>query len=191
VEPRPKASADWLQSNATYLAGQSWVDEMDVVSRDMERYWGVGRLRTLVTPELREKFDRQRFKVNNAIWCGDLEEVKTETKRMVAAWRALDRAAKEAGHRRLSPETWEIGLKDGSVLVLCRSDDDARAVRPDGRQTVVWTLDEVRNMIDSEAWLNAAKREFPGAVVQASKTQIADPLACLITGSALDDPIPF
>ena len=42
----------------------------------MEAKWGCDRLRLLVGPELREKFDRQRYLLNQAIWHGDLEAVR-------------------------------------------------------------------------------------------------------------------
>ena len=110
---------------------------------------------------------------------------------MVKAWRACDAAARAAGHRRLSPEVWEIGLRDGSVLALCRSTDDAQALRADGRATVVWTLDEVASMIDGQHFVQSVKRAFPGASVVAARTAITDPLRGVDAVWPLDDPIPF
>ena len=63
----------------------------------MEAKWGCDRLRLLVGPELREKFDRQRYLFNQAIWHGELEAVRREANRMVVAWQTLDRAATAAG----------------------------------------------------------------------------------------------
>ena len=188
---REPIKAEWLTSHGAMLSGQAWVDEMDVVARDMERQWGVDRLRLLVDPDLREKFDRQRYKVNHAMETGSIEDVKRECSRMVKAWRACDAAARAAGHRRLSPEVWEIGLRDGSVLALCRSTDDAQALRADGRATVVWTLDEVASMIDGQHFVQSVKRAFPGASVVAARTAITDPLRGVDAVGPLDDPIPF
>ena len=50
----------------------------------------------------REKFDRQRYLVNQAIWHGELEDVRRETGRMVNAWLALDRVAAVPRRRRAS-----------------------------------------------------------------------------------------
>jgi len=191
VEPRKPIKAEWLSSHGAMLSGQAWVDEMDVVARDMERKWGVDRLRLLVGPDLREKFDRQRYKVNHAMETGGIEDVRRECSRMVKAWQACDRAAHDAGHRRLSPEVWEIGLADGSVLALCRSTDDAQAYQPDGRQVVVWTLEEVAAMIDGQHFVQSVKRTFPGAAVLAARSTIADPLRAVDAVDPLDDPIPF
>jgi hypothetical protein len=43
------------------LPGRACIDEADVTAAQMETRWRAGRLRLLVTPELREKFDRQRY----------------------------------------------------------------------------------------------------------------------------------
>ena len=188
---RQPIKAEWLSSHGSMLSGQAWVDEMDVVARDMERHWGVDRLRLLVDPDLREKFDRQRYKVNHAMETGGIEDVKRECQRMVKAWQACDRAAREAGHRPVEPQVWEIGLRDGSVLALCRSTDDARAYQPGDRRAAVWTLEEVAAMIDGEHFIQSVKREWPGASVLAARTAIADPLRSVDALAPLDDPIPF
>lgn len=110
---------------------------------------------------------------------------------MVKAWQACDRAAREAGCGPLQPEVWEIGLADGSVLALCRSHDDARAYRPDGRQVAVWTLEEVAAMIDGQHFIQSVKRTFPGASVLAARATIADPLRAVDAIDPLGDPLPF
>jgi hypothetical protein len=189
---RSAVSAPWMVTPGTYIEGQAHIDQMDAVAKAMEQAWGVDRLRMLVDVELRTKFDRQRYLVHQALSQGDLETVRRETTRMISAWRALDRAAATAGHGRLSAQVWEIGLPDGRVLALCRSHDDARRVLADGRAVVVWSLEEVAQMIGGGVWLQAVKAEFPGATVTAARTVIGDPLQGL-SGSTgkLDDPIPF
>src|SRR5258708_6557656 len=87
----------WARSAGTYIAGRAYLDGADETAAEMEAKWGCDRLRLLVGPELREKFDRQRYLLNQAIWHGELEEVRRESNRMVAAWLALDRAAESAG----------------------------------------------------------------------------------------------
>lgn len=192
VPAREPVSAPWMVTPGTYIEGQAYIDQMDDVARTMEREWGVDRLRMLVDVDLRVRFDRQRYLVHQALTQGDLEAVKRETSRMVAAWRALARSAATAGHGRLSAQVWEIGLPDGRVLALCRSHDDARRVLADGRAVVVWSLEEVAQMIGGGVWLQAVKAEFPGATVTAARTTIGDPLQGLAdSGSKLDDPIPF
>ena len=76
----PKA---WDQSHGTYISGRSYIDGVDAVAVRMERKWGCDRLRLLVSHELREKFDRQRYKMAKAVRNGELEgsELKSELDR--------------------------------------------------------------------------------------------------------------
>ena len=101
----------WSRTHGSYLAGRAYIDEADLTAAQMETRWGAGRLRLLVSPEMREKFDRQRYLLSAAIWHGDLEAVRREAKRMVTAWVALDKAATEAGKAAISPLVWEVALQ--------------------------------------------------------------------------------
>jgi hypothetical protein len=95
----------WARTPGTYIAGRAYIDGADETAAEMEAKWGCDRLRLLVGPELREKFDRQRYLLNQAIWHGELEAVRRESGRMVMAWQALDRAAVAAASRH-----WRRGL---------------------------------------------------------------------------------
>jgi hypothetical protein len=87
-DPGAGITRKWAATHGTYLAGRAYVDEADAAAVAMEAQVGRGRLRLLVGPDLREKFDRQRLLFNRAIWHGqDIEEVKRESLRMVKAWR--------------------------------------------------------------------------------------------------------
>jgi hypothetical protein len=119
----------WAKSHGTYIAGRSLYRRGRHGRRsDGKSKWGVGRLRLLVPAELREKFDRQRYLLNQAIWHGDLGDVQREAPRMARAWRALDAKATTLGQEPLSPVLWEIPLADGSVAVLARDNADASQV---------------------------------------------------------------
>jgi DNA-binding CsgD family transcriptional regulator len=133
----------WARTNGTYIAGRAYIDGADQTAAEMEAKWGADRLRLLVSPELREKFDRQRYLLNQAIWHGELEAVRTETGRMVKAWLALDREAAAAGKQPLDPLVWEVALADGRVAAIVPDGDRAGRVNADGREVVVYTLDEI------------------------------------------------
>ena len=83
----------WARSHGTYIAGRAYVDGADQTASEMEAKWGADRLRLLVSSEWREKFDRQRYLFNQAIWHGELEDVRREANRMTTAWLTLDRVA--------------------------------------------------------------------------------------------------
>lgn len=181
----------WARSHGTYIAGRAYLDGADETAATMEAKWGADRLRLLVPPELREKFDRQRYLINQAVWHGELEAVKRESQRMVSAWLALDRAAVAAGRQPLSPQVWEIALENGSVAAIVPSDDYARLVNAEGRQVAVFTLDEIARLLSGYPDIAKAKLVFPGATVTAVNRSIQDPLDTVHdTSEPLDDPLP-
>ena len=63
----------WARTPEDWLKGKAHIDGVDAVAIAMEARWGAGRLRLLVDDSLREKFDRQRFLFNAAIWHGDMQ----------------------------------------------------------------------------------------------------------------------
>ena len=187
---RRAGAPDWQTSVGTYIAGSEHVDEMDLVAVEMERKWGVDRLRLLVPLDLREKFDRQRYLVNQALWHGNLEGVKRETSRMVKAYQALDAAAQTAGKKPISAEVWEIPLPDGTVAALVKTNAEAHKVVSEGRQVAVYTLDEIGRLIAGFPQILKAKEIFEGAQITAVRTNISDPLQAVATSElGLDDEI--
>jgi hypothetical protein len=184
----------WQETVGTYIAGEEEITEADLVASEMDRKWGADRLRLLVPVELREKFDRQRYKFNQAIWHGSLEEVRQEARRMIAAWRALDRVAAEAGRAQAAPEVWEVALTDGRTVALLRDWQDAAlfAAQRDGRAAEVYTLAEIARLIEAFPEVVKAKQTFPGASVTAAKGVERDPLNGVPDSRApIDDVIPF
>ncbi len=181
-------SPAWQRSHGTYLAGRAAIDGVDALAREVEQRWGAGRVRLLVPTELREKFDRQRHLFNEAIWHGDLEEVRTQSVRMERAWRAVDATASAAGKSVLSPEVWEVALESGVVVAIVRTNDDARHVAADGRKMAVYTLEEIGRLLSAWPTIAAVKEKFEGATVAAIYDR-GDPLDGM--PDVLNDDIPF
>lgn len=181
----------WARSPGTYLTGKSHIDGVDAVAIEMEAKWGADRLRLLVGPELREKFDRQRYLLNQAIWHGDLDQVRRESGRMVNAWQALDREATAAGKQPLEPAVWEVGLADGSVAAIVPDHARAKLVNADGRQVAVYTLEEIGRLLSAYPDIAKAKAVFPGATITEIRPRsVEDPLnAIWDSKDSLDDPI--
>lgn len=193
IDTRPMGSPrSWPRTNGTYISGRAYVDGADETACEMESKWGADRLRLLVGPELREKFDRQRYLFNQAIWHGELEDVRTQSARMVTAWHALDRVATEAGKQPLPPAVWEIALDDGSVAAIVPDNARAAMVNAEGRQVAVYTLEEIGRLLSNYPEVAKAKLVFPGATVtEIRKRSIDDPLDALAdSDGSLDDPIP-
>jgi hypothetical protein len=185
------ADHSWARSHGTYIAGRAYVDGADETAAQMEQKWGADRLRLLVSPELREKFDRQRYLLNQAIWHGELEDVRRESGRMVNAWMALDRAAEAAGALKLNPVVWEVALADGSVAAIVADVTHAKSVIAEGRKVSVYTLDEIGRLLSAYPDIARAKLVFPGAsVTEIRSRSVEDPLnAIWDTKANLNDEI--
>ena len=176
-----RTTAPWTRSHGVALAGQAALDDVDILAREFELKWGAGRLRLLVGADLRDKFDRQRYRLQQATEHGDLEAVRVESRRMQAAWRALDRAATVDGASTLPPDIWEGTTESGAVVAIVRRSEDAHRVAVAGRALAVYTLDEVIRLLGRYPALCSAMAQFPGARVASIRETLHDPL------NAVDD----
>lgn len=143
---------------------QAMVDGLDQAATAMERKWGVGRLRLLVSDFLRAKFDEQKDRLDAALRSGEERFVAAQVEGMRRAWAALDRAADEAGAKPLAPEVWECVLPStGEIISLVRSEEEAHHI---ARESRVFTVTEIAILIEAlgEGVL-AVKQKFPGAAV--------------------------
>ena len=186
------AAPGWQTSVGTFIAGQAEIDEVDALAIEMEDRWGVDRLRMLVSVELRVKFDRQRYLLNQAIWHGELADVTREARRMAAAWRALDKAAAASQAPQRPADVWEAALPDNRVVAIVRTAQDAKKVLADGRHVDVYTLEEIAQLIHGFPQIAKIKQTFTGATVERVRTRIDDPLDAVKDSKApIDDPMPF
>ena len=185
-------SPPWQETVGTYITGREALDDVDMLAIRTEERWGRDRLRLLVDAELREKFDRQRYLLNQAMWHGDLQDVLREADRMLRAYRALDRAADAAGADTLAPEVWEGVTPDGTVVAIVRNDMDLRLVAAQGRHVEIYTMDEIARLLAAYPALAAAKASFPGAQVTRVSGPPRDPLQAVPDSKApIDDTMPF
>ena len=179
----------WNLFHGTYITGKSYIDGVDAVAVRMERKWGCDRLRLLVSREMRERFDRQRYKLAAATRNGELVDVQRESERMVVAWSALNKAAEDAGAEPIAPEVWEVALEDGSVAALVQTAAEAHAVVASGRKVTVYTLDEIGRMLLGYTGVLKAKEAWPGAKVTRVDKTIPDPLDGIRQATDFSDPI--
>ena len=194
VLPRERRfdAAPWQATYGMYITGQAWVDELTLCVEGMEHKWGAGRLRLMVGPELRERFDRQRYLTNQAVWHGGLEDVKAQCRRMINGWKALDKAASDAGLERCPTEAWEVAGASGLVHVIVRTIDDAKDYKMSRQNACVYTLAEVAVILDALSPVEALKSAFPDAEVVQLRRDVGDALDDVHdTQGDLDDEIPF
>jgi hypothetical protein len=140
------------------------IDGLDQVAVEMERKWGVGRVRLLVSDLLRAKFDAQKDKLDAAIATNQEQYIRAQAEGMKRAWAALDKAASDAGHPPLSPKVWECLLpSSGEVVAVVRTEAEAHHVC---REMRVFSLVEIGRLIEALGpTVLEAKRVFPGATV--------------------------
>jgi hypothetical protein len=143
---------------------QAMVEGLDELAHAMERKWGVGRLRLIVSDFLRAKFDEQKDRLDAALQSGEERYVAAQVEGMRRAWSALDRAAHDTGAQPLAPEVWECVLPStGEVVSLVRTETEAHHV---ARECRVFTVAEVAILIEALGdGVLAVKHSFPGATV--------------------------
>lgn len=170
----------WSATQGGYLSGQEAIDTLDLLAIECERRWGCDRLRLLVPEELRTKFDRQRKLTDDAITKGELADVIRETKRMQAAWRALDQVASQNPANALPATVWEVPGPDGAVIQIVRESNLAGLQAAEnvaaGRRACVYTLEEVGRILSKMPSLYQVKDYFPGATITAVRQSVRDPL---------------
>jgi hypothetical protein len=150
-------------SSAAYRI-QAMIEGLDQIALAMERKWGIGRLRLIVSDLLRAKFDEQKDRLDAAIQSGDERFVTAQVEGMKRAWSALDRTAHDAGEKPLATEVWECVLPStGEVISLVRTTAEAHHV---ARECRVFTTDEVAILIEAAGdGVLDIKQKFPGATV--------------------------
>jgi len=159
---------------------QSVIDGVDYVARQSETKWGVGRLRLLVSDDLRARFDRQARMFNEAVWQSDVPEVRRHGDALRRAYGVLEQAAASSGaqpvsaHARAAGAVLTASQPDGSALVIAPDNVTATAVLHDYRQlglaAVAYTVDEVARLMPLLSKISQVKEAFPGAEVVAYRT---------------------
>lgn len=169
------------------------LEATDDVAHRCERKWGVGRLPRLVPINLAEKFWAQKAKLDAAITeaatGGSLANVEYEANRMSNAWLALSATAEAAGAVPLDPRSLEGRLPDGRVLRVCDGPESAWRLAGDDREAVVWSIQEIAQVLWRFEMVNEAKVTFPGARVEEARVD-PDRVRPPVDWSK-GDPLPF
>jgi hypothetical protein len=155
----------------------------DAVARAAELRWGVGRLESLVSTATISRWRDGWSLYSTAIRTADADAVERLAPKIAQAIRAMEAEAEAAGHAPLSPTAWEAPMADGRVLVVTRTFAEAHAlsgasgashgadgaqVGGDGRERVVWTMEELANVLPTLEITYQAKVAFPGARVRST-----------------------
>jgi hypothetical protein len=180
----------WAKTPDSYFHGHACIQAVDILAHEMDKKWGVDRLRLLVGPDLQARFDTQRWKLNEAIEKAGSEQIQLESQRTVNAYRALDKAATESGADMLDPKMLEIHQVDGKVLCVVQTHIDASRVKNDGRAKVVVSLVEIVALLEHYQAAVDVLAAFPGARVTSTR-RLDDPVEGIKWQGLIDDEIPF
>lgn len=132
----------------------------------MEAVWGVGRLIPLVDDEMRAKFFKQTAKLNAALENNDPDAIETHATALGRGWRALDAAARRAGHQPKPYTGTEVRLKDGRLAAIV-PEGEVPQYRQDGAEVITITEAEIglilSDLLCGDSTLAAALKSFPAA----------------------------
>lgn len=124
-----------------------WVSELDNTSVRYEALWGVGKLAEYADAPLREKWDRQWLRLNDALRGSDYDLAIDLAQGCIRAWAALESAAIAKGYKPIAPDCIEIAHPEtGNVYRLCKTIDDARVVK---QSVSTYSLDEVVRILEA------------------------------------------
>ena len=179
----------WDATHGTYLTGRAYLDGADALAIEIEERWGADRLRLLVDVTLREKFDRQRYKLRAAVEGGTLEDVRREAQRMVLALQTLDRAAEANGADPIERRCMEVAMADGTVLGIVPDETYVKLLAREGRRLTVYTIEEIAIIIATLPAIGKVKEIWPGASVVKVRRNVSDPLDNIPHATGLDDPL--
>ena len=179
-----RASADEVRSVIDMQAPANCrlrqiLESVEAAKRAMDRKWGVGRLRLLVSNPLRVKFDNQAHLLDCAIRSGGVDQIASRVDGMIKGWQYLDKSATEQGYRPLPVEIWECVVPTtGEIVAIVRHEDDRQFVIVANQLT--FTLDDIGRLIDGQ---------------QAAGVRIPSPANVIpmrtTAGGMPDDEIPF
>lgn len=134
--------------NQESLHSRAALVRLDSVAADMETRWGIGRLEALAPADLQTKWQRQREKLDDAIFQNNTAAIPALVDGTVRGWHALEAAAKAAGHVPYWPDVWEYQIAGRLYRVVkCHADAQA-AHRPDKKAYVV-TIEEILRVFDA------------------------------------------
>lgn len=156
------------------------ISAFDMIAREMELKWGVGRLERLVDEPLGRKFTAQMDKFNQAIAQSKEDDIQKHGAAMKRAFQVLDQEATKIGAKQIDPnDYWEMKhpRAEGIVVRLVRTAEEMPKEKPDHVAYVA--AEEMIEFVPPSVL--QIKATFAGAKVTDIKPKDRFP----------DDPIPF
>lgn len=131
-----------------------WLDKLDTKAAEVESRWGVARLERLVSFDMAQKWKRQMDRLNEAIATSDVFTLPEIVNGTIRGYDAMEADAIALGNKpHDAPFAWTVGLPSGKTLAIVRHPKDASLVndlKRDHGDVMVWTIDEIANIIEKE-----------------------------------------
>lgn len=163
---------------------------LDKIAVDMELKWGCDRLPQLVSTETALKFGSAKAKLYEATQANDPQAVAKRADVLIKGWKVLNDEAEANGHKPLSPKIWPHKTDKGFQFAVAQGNPDAiKALKEDEalKGVIVYSLEELGRMLESERSLNALKLQLPGQPIKNVSVMTPKRRAMYL----LDDEIPF
>jgi len=185
-QPKPVKPEPWrIQTGADFIVHdriQSAVWDFDKAITQAEKIWGVDRLPYVVSDATRQRWWRAMDAFNGAIFNGDWEGVRAMSNNLVKGVARLVEEAEALGASPLDAKVIEARMPSGRVLRIVQA-WPAGAVRVESNPDVlIWTVDEVARLVESQRMVDKVKEIWPGAEVTRIRSKI---------GEEINDDIPF
>lgn len=160
----PEADGSQQARERQRLAVNAILAPLNATAADMDRKWGIGRLKSLVPEDWALKFHTAADKLATAIAAVDMAAIREKAEVMRRGWIKLDELATAAGASPWqSPDVWEVRAPEGQVYAIARTDfDQWNSEKKDG--VTMYTLEEVAIILqawDREVGTSSIKQEFP------------------------------
>lgn len=145
------------------------LDRLDHTAHELERRWGIGRLRLLVDDVLRARFDRQAKLLDAALWDGNADgrTILAHIDAMERGWQKLELQATVDGHTPKPPAWLECVGPEGKLFLIVNDMADGSQIADyaRGRQATVFTAPEIGRLLEAWPLIATAKHHFEGAQV--------------------------
>lgn len=143
------------------------LDKLDTKACEVESRWGVGRIERLVSFDMAQKWTRQMDKLREAISANDVFTLPEIVSGTIRGYEVMEADAIAQGHQPMHESVgMSVRLPSGKELLIVRNRVDAENAHR--KDCVVWTLDEVANIIENKYTLvNEIKDILPQAELQA------------------------
>lgn len=185
--PLPATAPRMSESESRAWAAATAV--LNRVAGDLERTWGVNRLPGLVPADLAARFAVAQEQCDMEIAGGDVQAAALKAAALARGWKALDAAARAAGHKPNDLGVVWTASVEGQAFAVClhTADVGAMADRYPGHTAVA--LEELLRVLMAReaAAYRKAKTIWPGAAITAARPASPNPAANWKAG----DKLPF